>query len=607
MYSVELPISKSIANRLLILQAIHRDEHGGTLMPVSCAMPDDVRLMHSVLNDAATIAEQQKTYDLGNCGTAMRFLIAYFAQREGCDVVLTGCERMQERPIGQLVDVLRQMGAAIDYTGKEGYPPLHIKGKRLQRGQVVYIAKPASTQFVSALLLIGVEVTTDSLSPYIAMTKALLESVNQSEIERDWSAAAFWYEYVALHDAELRLTGLRKSALQGDNIAADIYARLGVETEYDAEGVVLRKKHAYVRAERIELDFSACPDLYPSVAICCEVLGVQLVARGTESLHLKESDRIEAVAHHEVRGDHRMAMALLAADLPCDDIGCISKSYPAFYAQWQEINNLQTRSSLSHITPRRGINDDRRGKKYALRKLIQAAATEWVWLHDDDVRLPVASDEEALREIGNADMLILPLRMRTEHKPNLLERLQIAEYAAIQQLTIETARRGHAVMCSGANLMVRRSSWLAAYEDIHPEIPSGDDMFMLEAMKHRGMTVRVSANPRMEAAVQPEKTWRGLFRQRMRWAGKSPAYRDKDILRCGALVLAANLLQALCPLLIIIKFPIDYTLILRREPSVSVWTALLLGLLYPYYMLLCLLGGVARYLFSHRRSTDSSF
>lgn len=147
---------------------------------------------------------------------------------------------------------------------------------------------------------------------------------------------------------------------------------------------------------------------------------------------------------------------------------------------------------IETIIPRRGINDEHKGKKHALGLLIAAAtSTEYVWLQDDDIVPPAASQEEVLQAIGDADMLILPLRMRTENdrKPTLLERLQMAEYAAIQQLTLETAHRGRAVLCSGANLVVRRTAWLSAKDKLHPEIPSGDDMFLLEALKRRGSKI----------------------------------------------------------------------------------------------------------------------
>ena len=159
---------------------------------------------------------------------------------------------------------------------------------------------------------------------------------------------------------------------------------------------------------------------------------------------------------------------------------------------------------------------------------------------------------------------------------------------------MRTAKAGKAVMCSGANLIVRRATWLACEPDFHPEIPSGDDMFLLEAMKKRGYKIAVIDEPDFTAVVRPLTSWRAFFRQRMRWAGKAPQYTDKDIIRCGALVAVANILQLLCPLIILIKFPIEYSLIKTREPHTPWYVALLLEILYPFYILLSLFGGLFR-------------
>ena len=448
---IELPISKSIANRWLMLQAIHGDE----LMPVSDSMPDDVQILHRALSliqanvfprrsqgvDCERNVVENKVVDvvdlklyLGNCGTAMRFLTACCAQLEGQTTILDGVERMRHRPIGQLVDALREIGADIEYLGEEGFPPLRIKGCILDKHRIVTINNPQSTQFVSALLLIGANVQTDSTSPYITLTRALIEQyalasftedsatsvrrsggnkissvenkinldfvseANRSPIflERDWSSAAFWYEYVALHGGEIKLPGLHKDSLQGDKIVADIFAHLGVHTEYTEEGITITKneneeffiqqpKQLYpttlrgnqhpaspgakannpcrsrelIRAEVVDIvvnnqnsgnlivngslhqDFSSCPDLYPAVALACERLGVELHATGVESLPLKESDRLRAVAEHRTDADHRMAMALLIAGYEVDDTACISKSYPQFLEQFHRINTLK--------------------------------------------------------------------------------------------------------------------------------------------------------------------------------------------------------------------------------------------------------------------------
>ena len=271
-------------------------------------------------------------------------------------------------------------------------------------------------------------------------------------------------------------------------------------------------------------------------------------------------------------------------------------------------NNIHTsleKPQITIVVPRRGINDEGKGKKHALYRLISAAETEYVWMMDDDVLpAPIANSSLCERPIGGtpsnslyeaSDLLILPLRMESEReKPSLLEQLQIAEYAAIQQLTIETAKRGHAVMCSGANLIAKRDRWLESYPDLHPEIPSGDDMFLLESFKRRGLKIAVLDDPRFEAIVRPHTSWRAFFHQRMRWAGKAPKYKDNDILRCGAIVLGMNLLQLICPLVLLMKFPIEYRLIRRHDKSVSFGTAMLLEVVYPIYILYTLIGGLFR-------------
>ena len=381
---IELPISKSIANRLLILQAIH----GDGLMTVSADLPDDVQIMSEAIRRLGERREAR--IDLGNCGTAMRFLTAYCAQLEGQMTILDGVERMHHRPIGQLVDALREIGADIEYLGEEGFPPLRIKGCILDKHRIVTINNPLSTQYISALLLIGANVITNSTSPYIYITQEVIKQYQLSpfsyhlSVEKDWSSAAFWYEYVALHGGEIKLPGLHKESLQGDKVVADIFAHLGVHTIYTDEGITIKKDNEFliqqhkqlnpttlrgnqlpaapgakannpcrsrelIRAEVVDivvdntlsLDFANCPDLYPVVALTCERLGVELHATGVESLPLKESDRLRAVAEHRTDADHRMAMALLIAGYEVDDIECISKSYPQFLEQFHRINTLK--------------------------------------------------------------------------------------------------------------------------------------------------------------------------------------------------------------------------------------------------------------------------
>ena len=352
---IELPISKSIANRLLILQAIH----GDGLMTVSCDMPDDVRIMSEAIR---LLGERREArIDLGNCGTAMRFLTAYCAQLEGQTVILDGVERMRYRPIGQLVDALREIGADIAYLGEEGFPPLRIKGCILDKDRIITLDNPQSTQFVSALLLIGANVHINSTSPYITLTREIIERYLQrvrranyseqseryteqrstvsiaNELEKDWSSSAFWYEYVALHGGEITLPGLFHDSLQGDKVVADIFAHLGVSTQYTEEGIVIYSSPLHPTPYTLHQNFASCPDLYPAVALTCERLGIELHATGVESLPLKESDRLRAVREHRTDHDHRMAMALLIAGYEVDDTACISKSYPQFMEQFRQL------------------------------------------------------------------------------------------------------------------------------------------------------------------------------------------------------------------------------------------------------------------------------
>ena len=591
-------------------------------MRVSSDMPDDVRILHDALEKIREVygvpdslpsgrVGVSLTLNLKNCGTALRFLRVHLQMcYPGEPIVLEGDPRLMERD-----------------------------------------GKPTS-QTTSALILHGVEVPVEpNESPYITMSRRIKDSYSElrersyseavlqrsgltgvaSLLEADWSAAAFWYEYVAIHGGEVLLEGLKEDSLQGDRVVADIYAQhFGVQTTFTPEGAILQSEgRSYspkdgLTAKRscneVVIDFVNIPDLYPAVALTCERLGLELKATGTERLRYKESDRLEAVRLHEVRNDHRMAMALMAADYIKPNLSSskrreletiISKSYPKFVEQLSNASRSHRERhysvgefSVSHITPIKGVNDEGKGKKYALSKLIHAADTKYIWLHDDDVEWPKAIICDLPLVIGDLDLIILPLRMESAHGvgSSLLERLQIAEYAAIQELTMQMAKKGHAVMCSGANLIVKREVWLACEAELHPEIPSGDDMFLLEAVKRHGFTVGVIDEPDYTAVVHPQTTWRAFFHQRMRWAGKAPKYTDKDIICCGALVAAANILQLLCPLIILIKFPIEYSFIRKRltppfREGAGVgffFVALLLEIVYPIYLLISLLGGLVR-------------
>ena len=585
---IQLPISKSIANRILLLQAIH----GDPLMRVSAGMPDDVVVLHDALEalqeyQKSKIENQQSplVLHLKNCGTALRFLQVHLEQcYPGEPIELTGDERLMER-----------------------------KGK-------------LTSQVDSARILHGLNVPVqENESPYITMSRELAKNYSisniQDSIEADWSAAAFWYEYVAIHGGVLLLEGLKRETLQGDKMVASLYSKyFGVITSYTDEGAKIYKSSFPLKYDKVSIDFENIPDLYPAIAFTCERLHITLEATGTSRLRFKESNRLTAVRLHEVRNDHRMAMALMCADFPVskEEQGCIGKSYPQFVENLQRVleqNRDRTAStpspkreqkvpsiSIGHITPIKGVNDEGKGKKFALSKLIHGTDTEYLWLHDDDIVRPQASRGECKLKKEDPDLIILPLRMESENeKPSLLEQLQIAEYAAIQELTMRTAKKNQAIMCSGANLIVRREVWLECESELHPEIPSGDDMFLLEAVKRKGYTVGVIDEEEYTAIVRPATNWRAFWRQRMRWAGKAPHYTDKDILDYGKFIVVANVLQLLFFPIIFIKFPYEYGLIKARmnknhQSQITnhklFLTALLLEILYPFYLLICLIGGM---------------
>lgn len=336
--------------------------HGDPLMEVTDAMPQDVVLLHDALqtlysqlptkgrNETASFNFQLLTLNLSNAGTAFRFLTAYCAQLVGCEVVLDGCERMHHRPIGPLVEALRTLGAKIDYLGQEGFPPLHIKGQKIHHARCT-MHNGVSSQFASALELIGIPCDAPA-SPYLTMTRALIQDYQTPDTkyqtpEKDWSSAAFWYEYVAIHGGEIEMQGLSRDSVQGDRVVADIFEQLGVDTLYTNAGVCVSKRSIFAsdkqtlnsQHQTLNIDFSSCPDLYPAVAMACKELGYGLQATGIENLRYKESDRVvsvEAMLLTQEGGvvmtehDHRIAMAAMVAGYKVDDEDCVNKSYPNF-------------------------------------------------------------------------------------------------------------------------------------------------------------------------------------------------------------------------------------------------------------------------------------
>ncbi|ALD22726.1 3-phosphoshikimate 1-carboxyvinyltransferase [Hymenobacter sp. DG25A] len=311
----QLPASKSESNRVLILQAL---AGGGSLSNLSDA--NDTQLMQRLLSmpDADVV-------DAEDAGTVMRFLTAYLAVTNR-HVLLTGTTRMRQRPIGVLVDALRQLGARISYEEQQGYPPLRLEGwvsAATEEMPELMVRGDISSQYISALLMIApmlpgglrIRLTgTVGSRPYIRMTQALMQhfgarardlgSVLEVQpqpyqpadytVESDWSAASYWYAMVALGPAgsEITLTGLRRHSLQGDQAIVAIMEQLGVATEYVADGMHLTQ---IAPGPAVAQDFTHCPDLAQTVAVVAAALEIPVDMTGLESLRIKETDRIAAL------------------------------------------------------------------------------------------------------------------------------------------------------------------------------------------------------------------------------------------------------------------------------------------------------------------------
>ncbi|MEG2946817.1 MAG: 3-phosphoshikimate 1-carboxyvinyltransferase, partial [Bacteroidales bacterium] len=282
---VNLPASKSISNRALILNALSYSPY----LPENLSDCDDTRVMVEAFDS------NSNRFDIGAAGTSMRFLTAFLAKIGGVWEI-TGSERMQNRPIRILVDALQACGAQIEYLGKEGYPPLRITGRALKGGEL-QLDGGTSSQYISALLMIAptmmegltLNLTGKMISkPYIRMTLGMLErfgiasewegsririrpqayTPTRFRVESDWSAASYWYEMVALAaEGEAELLGLEKESLQGDARIAEFFEPLGVETIFTETGVRLRKTDN--QAERIEFDLTDQPDLAQTLVVTC--------------------------------------------------------------------------------------------------------------------------------------------------------------------------------------------------------------------------------------------------------------------------------------------------------------------------------------------------
>ena len=319
--TIKLPASKSISNRALIIQALT----GGSLLPDNLSDCDDT----SVIINALT--HNPHEINIKAAGTAMRFMTAYLSVKDGEEHILTGTERMKHRPIGVLVDALRQLGADISYIGEEGFPPLFIKGKKLEGG-LLEVPGNISSQYISALLMVGPKLRNgltlrlkgDVISrPYIDLTLWTMREFGADAdwsdfetisveptpykersyyIENDWSAASYWYEMMALtnqEDDEIRLKGLMDGSKQGDSSVRYIFSLLGVKTIFESreEGVptTVTLRHSDRCVPRLEYDFVNSPDLAQTFVVCCALKNVHFHFTGLSTLKIKETDRIEAM------------------------------------------------------------------------------------------------------------------------------------------------------------------------------------------------------------------------------------------------------------------------------------------------------------------------
>ncbi|PWH10212.1 3-phosphoshikimate 1-carboxyvinyltransferase [Bacteroidetes bacterium SCGC AAA795-G10] len=381
--------SKSETNRLLLLQAFIP---GFKIKNKSNS--EDSNLMSAALRSKAEII------NVNHAGTAMRFLTAYFSQIDGREIIITGSKRMQERPIKILVDALNSIGADISYEKKNGFPPLRIKGKKLEGGLITLPAN-ISSQFISALIMLGpfvengikLKLTGEITSrAYIKMTLLLLErfgiktkfegqtikvEFNNSPkkidqiVESDWSSASYIFSIVALSkESEISLKTFKPKSLQGDSVIQKIYKKLGVSSFFKGNDLLLKKVNSKL-PKKIYYDLSNSPDIAQTITVTCFGLGIECELVGLHTLKFKETDRLFAL-YTELKklganvivtdkslylssnssyvnncsiatyDDHRMAMAFaplsLKIPLSIQNPSVVSKSYPDFWKDLIQLN-----------------------------------------------------------------------------------------------------------------------------------------------------------------------------------------------------------------------------------------------------------------------------
>ncbi|WP_099365304.1 3-phosphoshikimate 1-carboxyvinyltransferase [Sphingobacterium sp. 1.A.4] len=388
--TVQLTGSKSESNRALIIQALSK----GLVKVENLSEAADTVTLNAALTLASNASSSNETLiDIGPAGTAMRFLTSYLNLIKG-NFILTGTERMQLRPIGILVDALKDLGADIHYQKKSGFPPLKIEGGMIQGKEKISIQGNVSSQYISSLLLIAANLkkglTIDiqgelTSRPYVTMTLEMLKECgidysfteNQIHIakqdyqettiyvEPDWSAASYWYAIVALSEnGHIVLPGLKEHSLQGDMAIVEIMSHFGVSSSFEQDGLHLRK--TTLDSEKTYFDFKECPDLAQTVVVVAAALKKDVTFTGLETLKIKETDRILALQTEIAKfgaqleedqqdyhlktsavftpetvtfgtyEDHRMAMAFapLAMVFPeviIEEPMVVEKSYPEFW------------------------------------------------------------------------------------------------------------------------------------------------------------------------------------------------------------------------------------------------------------------------------------
>lgn len=389
--SIVLPASKSIANRALIIHALSYSPYAIENLSDS----DDTKVMERVFNSNTNY------FDIGHAGTAMRFLTAFLAQIVG-EWVITGSERMKQRPIGLLVDALTKLGARIEYMENEGFPPLRIFGSHL-KGCVLELDGSVSSQYISALLMIAPTLEGGltlrlknkiTSRPYIEMTLKLMEQfgiqhawkgneiriaeqrykARPFSVEADWSGASYWYEMAVMaEDVDLELEGLRTESLQGDAALAQWFEKLGVQTIATDKGSRLTKSGIPL-PRFLQLNFIENPDVAQTFAVLCVMKQIPFHFTGLETLKIKETNRIAALqdelakfgaqiiepAHGELKWDgtfpldrhplpeietyhdHRMALAFAPA---CQVAGAVAILDPmvvtkSYPGYWEDLKKV---------------------------------------------------------------------------------------------------------------------------------------------------------------------------------------------------------------------------------------------------------------------------